>query len=174
MVTTEPSASHVAPGTTRIVPYDHARHAGGPWNVIATVFREYGFEFQVDGYDRDVQEPHVYFAPGAFAVAEDAEGRVVGCTGFADLGGGVFELKRLYVLAEARRGGIGQWLVEWVLRETRARGARRVVLYSDTNFVDAHRLYRRMGFRNNRFRYADDPWRSPEWGFVLDFPEEAR
>jgi len=41
------------------------------------------------------------------------------------------------------------------------------VLYSDVAFLDAHRLYRRMGFRNHRFRYAPDPWQSREWGFEL-------
>jgi hypothetical protein len=36
------------------------------------------------------------------------------------------------------------------------------------HFEDAHRLYLRMGFRCNRFRYAPDPWQSPEWGFVIE------
>ncbi len=80
----------------------------------------------------------------------------------------MFELHRLYVLAAGRRSGAGSALVRWVLHVARERGARRVVLFSDVHFEDAHRLYLRHGFRCNRFRYAPDPWQSREWGFVLD------
>lgn len=165
-----------APGAIAIRPYDRAHHGEGPWHVVAAVFREYGYEFDTDGYDRDVQDPDAYFvAPGGgFAVAEDAAGKVVGCAGHGPGGpGGEFELKRLYVAAEARRAGAGQHLVQWVIDEVRARGGRRIVLYSDIAF-DAHRLYRRMGFSNHRFRYADDPWRTPEWGFVMTLGKETR
>lgn len=170
-------AAPPAPGGIAIRPYDRACHGDGPWRVIASVFREYGYEFDTDGYDRDVQDPDAYFiAPGGgFAVAEDASGKVIGCTGHGPGGAdGVFELKRLYVLAEARRGGAGERLVRWVIDEVRARGGRRIVLYSDIAFLDAHRLYRRMGFSNHRFRYADDPWHTPEWGFVMDLEKETR
>ena len=88
--------------------------------------------------------------------------------GLTDEGEGIFELHRLYVLAGARRGGIGQALVQFVIDGVRERGGRRIVLFSDIAFEDAHRLYTRMGFRCNRFRYAPDPWQSREWGFVLD------
>ena len=40
-------------------------------------------------------------------------------------------------------------------------------------FEDAHRLYRRHGFRNHRFRYAPDPWASREWGFVRSLGDGA-
>lgn len=158
----------------RVLPYDHTRHAGGPAHVVATVFAEYGYELAVDSYESDVAAPHEHFPAigGGFAVAEDADGRVVGCTGYSDEGNGLFDLRRLYLLRDYRGNGIGRAMVEWVLAEVRARGGRRVELFSDIAFLDAHRLYRRMGFRNHRFRYADDPWRSREWGFVLDLDEE--
>ena len=43
----------------------------------------------------------------------------------------------------------------------------------DVHFEDAHRLYRRFGFRCTRFRYAPDPWQSREWGFELDLGQMA-
>ena len=52
-------------------------------------------------------------------------------------------------------------------------GAQELVLYSDIAFADAHRLYTRMGFRCNRFRYAPDPWQSREWGFTLDLSTQG-
>ncbi|MFN0093197.1 MAG: GNAT family N-acetyltransferase [Dehalococcoidia bacterium] len=158
--------------TTNLVPYDPARHGDGPWRVVRTVFEEYGFPLSEDGYDNDLLDPATHYPEGGFIVAEDAGGRVAGCVGLTDEGGGRFELHRLYVLPEARRGGLGQRLVEWVLAEASRRGAREVVLYSDIAFRDAHRLYERLGFRRHRFRYAPDPWQSREWGFVWQRKEE--
>jgi len=158
-----------AVSTMRILPYDQDRHGDGPWRVVSAVFEEYGFPFSESDYDADLMDPATHYdgESGWLSVAEDDDGRVVGCVGVTDEGGGLFELHRLYVLAEARRGGTGGRLVQWVLETAREHGARRIVLYSDVAFLDAHRLYRRMGFRNHTFRYAPDPWRSREWGFEL-------
>ena len=131
------------------------------------MFREYGFEFEVNDYDADLLAPETHYdgERGWFAVAEDASGRVLGCIGVTDEGGGVFELHRLYVSAGARRSGAGSLLTQWVIDTAREHGARKVILFSDVHFADAHRLYLRFGFTNTRFRYAPDPWQSREWGF---------
>lgn len=152
----------------RVVPYVRARHGDGPWRVVSAVFEEYGFPFEESDYDADLVRPDLHYdgTSGWFAVAEDASGAVVGTVGVSDEGGGTFELHRLYVLAEARRGGTGSALVRWALETAEAHGARAMELYSDIHFEDAHRLYLRFGFRCHRFRYAPDPFASREWGFV--------
>ena len=97
------------------------------------MFEEYGFPFAESDYDADLMDPATHYdgERGWFAVAEDATGEVVGCVGLTDEGDGLFELHRLYVLAEARRGGTGSALVQWVLDRARERGATRIVLFSD-------------------------------------------
>lgn len=152
-----------------IVPYNRQRHGDGPWRVVKAVFDEYGFPFEESDYDADLLDPATHYdgSRGWFAVAEN-EGEVVGCVGLTDEGGGLFELHRLYVLADQRRGGTGERLVQWVLDTARAKGGQQVVLYSDIHFTNAHRLYERMGFRQVRFRYAPDPFESREWGYELD------
>ncbi|MGI8925210.1 MAG: GNAT family N-acetyltransferase [Tepidiformaceae bacterium] len=161
-----------AAGPIAIVPYDRVRHGDGPWRVVNAVFAEYGFPFAESDYDADLADPAAHYdgVTGWFAVAEDATGEVAGCIGLTDEGGGLFELHRLYVLASARRTGAGSALVRWVLARAEARGARRIILFSDVHFEDAHRLYERFGFRRRRFRYAPDPWQSREWGYVLELP----
>lgn len=162
---TAPSRSRV-----QVVPYSAERHGSGPWQVVSVVFEEYGFPFQESDYDADLADPAAHYdgERGWFSVVEDDGGQVVGCVGVTDEGEGVFELHRLYVLASARRSGAGSALVQWVLDVARERGARKVMLFSDVHFEDAHRLYTRVGFRCTRFRYAPDPWQSREWGFELD------
>lgn len=156
-----------------IVPYDRVRHGDHPWRIVAAVFAEYGFEFAVNDYDRDLLEPDVHYAGEGrgFAVAE-ADGAPVGCVGITHEGGGRYELHRLYVLASARRCGAGEALVRWVLDAATRAGGREVVLYSDVAFRDAHRLYERLGFRCVTFRYAPDPWQSREWGYRLTLPHQ--
>ncbi|MCL6643837.1 MAG: GNAT family N-acetyltransferase [Dehalococcoidia bacterium] len=159
-------------GEYRVVPYARERHGDGPWRVVARVFEEYGFPFAEADYDTDVLWPERHYREGWFLVAEAADGEVVGCVGISDEGSGEFELHRLYVLPEARGKGLGERLTREVIALARAAGARRLVLFSDVAFEQAHRLYERCGFRRNRFRYAPDPWQSREWGFVLEFEEE--
>ena len=156
-----------------IVPYERGRHGDGPWRVVSAVFEEYGFPFAESDYDADLLAPDRYYdgTRGWFAVAEDSAGDVVGCVGVTDEGDGVFELHRLYVLAGARRGGTGSRLVQWVIDLVREHRGRKIVLFSDVHFEDAHRLYERFGFRCIRFRYAPDPWESREWGFELMLSE---
>ena len=157
--------------TVSIVPYDSFRHGRQPWEVVKAVFTEYGFPFDENDYDADLADPAAHYdgRAGWFVVAEEPGGRVVGCVGLTDEGEGLFELHRLYVLAEMRGSGTGSGLVQWALDQALLRGARRLVLYSDIAFEDAHRLYRRFGFRNHCFRYAPDPWQSREWGFEMIF-----
>lgn len=154
----------------RLAPYDRARHGDGPWRVVAAVFEEYGFPFEENRYDDDVLHPERHYdgIHGWMTVAEDDTGDVAGCIGLTDNGAGVFEVHRLYVSTSVRRGGTGGALLNWAVGEARRRGGRRLILYSDVHFRDAHRLYRRSGFRCTKFRYAPDPWQSREWGFELE------
>jgi len=162
------------PGLFTLVPYDRARHGDGPWRVVSTVFEEYGFPFAESDYDADLMWPERHYdgARGWFVVVEDQAGKVVGCVGLTDEGGGEFELHRLYVLPEARGCGLGERLCCWVIDTAREQGATRLVLFSDVHFTHAHALYERMGFRANRFRYAPDPWQSREWGFIMEFGKD--
>jgi predicted N-acetyltransferase YhbS len=155
-----------------IVPYESVRHGDGAWRVVKAVFDEYGLPFEESEYEADLVDPagHYDGTTGWFMVAEDESGRVIGCVGLTDEGDGLFELHRLYVLAETRRSGLGSALVRWGLDRAAAAGGRRMVLFSDIAFLDAHRLYERLGFHRHRFRYAPDPWQSREWGFERALP----
>ena len=115
--------------------------------LIGRVFAEYGF-----AYDPAVEVPDLlrfpahYEAPrGAFFVVRQG-GVVVGSVGVERLDANTAELHRLYLDAELRGRRIGRALVEVVLDWCRVRKIPRLVLWSDTRFEQAHRLYSRMGF----------------------------
>jgi GNAT superfamily N-acetyltransferase len=115
--------------------------------LIGRVYTEYGF-----AYDPDVEVPDLlgfdaHYAPprGAFFVVRGS-GQIVGSVGVELVDAHTAELHRLYLDVKLRGRGTGRALTETVLAWCRARGIEHVVLWSDTRFDLAHRLYTRMGF----------------------------
>jgi len=85
-------------------------------------------------------------------VAQDGDGRVVGCLQLAVLPGlssqgasrGIIEDVR--VASDCRGGGIGERLVRWAIAEAREQGCRLIELFTHKSRVDAQRFYGRLGF----------------------------
>ncbi len=143
--------------------------------LIGRVFAEYGFV-----YDPSVEVPDLlafarHYGPprGAFFVVRQA-GRVVGSVGVERLDPDSAELHRLYLDAALRGRGTGRALVETVLDWCREQRVSRLVLWSDTRFEQAHRLYERMGFRLTGERtLAEDINQTREYGFERAVPDAA-
>jgi GNAT superfamily N-acetyltransferase len=141
--------------------------APGVVDLIGRVYAEYGFV-----YDPEVEVPDLfrfdrhYAAPGgAFYVVYEA-GVVVGSVGVERLDDGSAELHRLYLDARLRGRGTGRALVEAALEWCRAQSILRMILWSDTRFDQAHRLYERMGFRRTGERVLpEDLNQTREYGF---------
>ncbi len=82
-----------------------------------------------------------------FAVTKNTVPKtLVGIGGFIPFSQNVIELKKLYVDQDFRGTGIGQYLVEYIISQARSLNARELVLWTDTRFTKAHRLYEKMGF----------------------------
>jgi putative acetyltransferase len=90
-------------------------------------------------------------------------------------GPGGTALKSLYVARGVRRRGLGEQLVSLVEDESRRRGASFVELWTDARFLDAHRLYERLGYiRGPRTRELHDLSRSVELYYRKDLREHTR
>jgi putative acetyltransferase len=117
--------------------------------LIGACWAEYpGCVLDVDGEVPELRAIASHFAHrrGRFWVAEHG-GKVAGCIGALPAAepGGV-ELAKLYVAADARRRGLGGQLCALVEAEARRRAAVFIDLWSDTRFLDAHRLYEKRGY----------------------------
>jgi putative acetyltransferase len=143
--------------------------AAGLIALIGAVFAEYpGCVLEVDHEMPQLRAIATAFGElsGRFWVAEE-DGEVAGCVGIspADDPAGA-ELKHLYVARRARRAGLGTRFVEMVEREATRNGAAFVELWSDTRFLDAHRLYERLGYaRSQQTRELEDLSNSVEFHF---------
>ena len=103
---------------------------------------------------------------GAFWAVEDERGRVCACVAVDFPEKGVAELHRLYVRSDRRGQGLGSLLVRQAEGHARFKGADRMVLWSDTRFTTAHRLYRQWGYTQiDGQRQLTDISRSAEYRF---------
>jgi len=154
-----------------------ATDADGPGiaAVIGAIFAEYhGCVLDIEGEMPDLLRPATSFARagGAVWVAADAGGTVHATGGVAPaaasltLGPG-WELHRVYVGKPARRQGLGHRFCALAEGMARERGGRFLEAWSDCRFVDAHRLYERVGFvRQPEIRVLNDLSRSVEYRFL--------
>jgi putative acetyltransferase len=136
--------------------------------LISEVYAEYDCILDAENEEQHLLEPGAYFRGhgGEFWVVE-AEGSIL-ATVAVILHEDAGELKTLYVHPSLRRQGWGRKLTTLAIDYARARGKRKMILWSDTRFTDAHRLYRGMGFREMGRRDLHDSNNSIEYGFETE------
>ncbi|MEJ7770522.1 MAG: GNAT family N-acetyltransferase [Geodermatophilaceae bacterium] len=145
--------------------------AAGVQQLIGGCFAEYdGCVLDLEGIDAWMAAPASYYAAigGQFWVLAQPSGvGLAACVGWGPVGEDRIELKNLYVSADGRRQGLGRRLVALVETSGREQAAAAVVLWSDTRFLDAHRLYESLGYqRTGQERALHDPSQSIEYGFA--------
>jgi len=128
-----------------------------------------GCVLDVDGEETWLRAPATSYAgwQGAMWVAT-LDDVVVACVGMKPHSDHT-ELKSLYVASAARRRGLGERLSRLVEDEARRLGHRRMELWTDTRFADAHRLYERLGYlRLPDARHLHDLSGSTEYHYEKD------
>ena len=98
------------------------------------------------------------FAPpnGAFLVAEDETGRLLGCAGWRTHGDDA-ELKRMFTVADARGRGVARQVLAAIEDSARERGRKRVILETGDKQPEAIALYEKCGYeRIEDFGYYKD------------------
>lgn len=143
--------------------------APGVIDLIGRVFVEYGWIWDPATEVPDLLRWTPYEPPhgGFFVIRRDD--RVVGSAGVDRVDAETAELHRLYLDPQMRGRGLGDALVETILGWCRDHGVKRLVLWSDTRFQHAHRLYRRHGFRQTGERVLpEDVNDTAEYHFERD------
>lgn len=136
--------------------------------LIGDVWAEYGCVLDTTIEEKYLLTPVEYFHArnGEFWVAEDGD-RIVATVAIMMIDNYIAELKSLYVHKAQRGAGMGEKLTRLAVDLAKERGARETVLWTDTRFVNAHRLYERLGFTKTGARRLDDINNTTEFRFVL-------
>jgi GNAT superfamily N-acetyltransferase len=154
-----PEARAIAAATVADVP--------GIVALIERVYVEYGFLWEPRVEVPDLFDFDAHYAPprGGFFVIRGGH-VIVGSVGVERLDARRAELHRLYLDAALRGRGVGRALTETALAWCRDRGIGHAILWSDTRFELAHRLYTRLGFARTGERVlADDANDTREYRF---------
>ncbi len=138
--------------------------------VLQQVYAEFeGCVFDLDEV-RPLQTPHSSYSEldGRLWVAHD-DRQIVGFSAGAPdrTAPGRYELKKLYLLSGQRGTGLGRKLIERIEHDARERGFSRMMLWTDTRFHTAHRVYERVGYeRLPGERPLHDKSRSMEYQYI--------
>jgi GNAT superfamily N-acetyltransferase len=100
--------------------------------------------------------PEKYGPPSGIVLLAEHDGHIAGGGAYRNLGDGVCEMKRVYVLEHFQGHGIGRLICEGLI--TRALSGGYHAMYLDTGFMntEALALYERLGFRE-RDAYLEYP-----------------
>lgn len=115
------------------------------------LLREYEVDIEVDlcfqGFEEELGTlERVYGPPGGrFYLLRQGE-RTAGCVALRDLGGGVCEMKRLFLRPGFRGEGLGRMCAEQIVEAARELGYRTMRLDTLPSMDAAIALYRSMGF----------------------------
>jgi putative acetyltransferase len=131
--------------------------------LVLGVLGEYGLLAEHEGVDTDLADIEAnYIACGGLfdlvfdesAYGQPPHGRgsvlgemLIGTVGLYPRGGGVAELRKMYLLKSARGKGLGKMLLERVLGRARGLGFRRLELETSSKLIEAIGLYRKYGFK---------------------------
>jgi putative acetyltransferase len=117
--------------------------------LVRDVLAEFGLRFGVGAATDDAlaQLPASYEENGgAFWVAVDSTGELVGTCGVFPVEPGTFEVRKMYLRPEVRGQGVGRALLDETVAWARARGGRRLVLDTTEQMTGAIAFYESHGF----------------------------
>jgi GNAT superfamily N-acetyltransferase len=133
--------------------------SGSDDQAVATLIVEYmnwahGRLHEEYGVDEPPADPSLvhesleaYRRPTGMLLLAEGSGRPVAVGAVRGLGEEVAEIKRMYVIPEARGHHIASNLLDRLMAETRLKGTRVLRLDTCRFMTDAQRLYRSRGFR---------------------------
>ena len=117
--------------------------------VISAVLAEYGLGWEPVGADRDVLEiENYYLATGGEFWVIESQGQVVGTAGYYPFHRGeqAVEIRKMYLLPQVRRSGLGRFLLQELEKAIAAKGFQQIWIETASVLVEAIKLYESSGY----------------------------
>lgn len=118
--------------------------------VITTVLMEFGLSWEPTGADRDVVQVEQYYqqAGGQFWVVEHQE-QVIGTAAYhpIDRGEKAVEIRKMYLLPQARGQGLGRFLLTQLEAQIAAQGFETIWIETATIMQTAVKMYEQQGYQ---------------------------
>ena len=113
------------------------------------IYDEYQAVFDAESIIvHDMETIDIFMPPQGLLLLAFQDSSVAGCACIRRIGGGIAELKRMFVPPSFRRNGVGRMLVSETIETVRRLGYETLRLDSAGFMSEAHALYRSVGFRD--------------------------
>jgi ribosomal protein S18 acetylase RimI-like enzyme len=140
----------------RIAPAAGAADIAAARRLLVAYGESLGFSLCFQGFDDELATlPGKYAPPEGTLLLGRAGADAVGIVAVRPLGGGLAEMKRLYLDPAQRGSGLGRRLAEAAIGFARDAGHRAIRLDTLATMTTAASLYRRLGFREIPAYYAN-------------------
>lgn len=119
--------------------------------IIRTVLAEYGLSWEPTGADRDVLEVEdFYLATGGEFWVIEKQGQQVGTAAYYPTGRGnnAVEIRKMYLLPDARGQGLGKYVLQQMEQAIAARGFQQIWIETASVLETAVKLYEGSGYQS--------------------------
>ena len=115
--------------------------------LLYQVLAEYGLTPDPDGADSDLDDIEAnYFDRGGYFGVIEQDGKMIATVGLWPMSEEEIELRKMYLLPEARGRGLGTKLLMEMFTRARKRGYQRMSLETASQLKEAIGLYKKHGF----------------------------
>ncbi len=114
--------------------------------IIWQVLLEYDLKPGNAELDADLEDIEKYYAQGYFGLIFNEQGKAVGTFALYPLHANTAEIRKMYLLPEVRRKGLGSWMIDFLLEKAQVLGFQKVELLTASVLQEAIQLYEKVGF----------------------------
>ncbi len=118
-------------------------------NVVFSVLKEYGLKPDSSGIDKDLEDAqgNYYYKNGFFGVVlNNAAKEIVGTFGLYQINKNVCELRKMYLMKNARGIGLGNLMLTKAIETAKEMNYKKIVLETISPLKEAISLYKKFGF----------------------------
>ncbi|MCU0549340.1 MAG: GNAT family N-acetyltransferase [Leptolyngbya sp. Prado105] len=118
------------------------------FHLVGSVLAEYGLTQEPDGADRDVLEVETFYQNGEFWVVERSN-QLVGTAAYYPISRGknAVEIRKMYLLPEARGCGLGKFLLSALESAIAQKGFEQIWIETASILKEAVQLYEKNGYQ---------------------------
>lgn len=126
--------------------------------IIFKVLKEYGLKSDEQGKDSDLNDIDKYYlnSGGFFGVVEARNKNIIGTFGLYRLSDQVYELRKMYLLKEARGMGCGKMILNFAVQMAKESNINLIQLETISNLKEAIGLYKKFGFKETKPEQIND------------------
>jgi putative acetyltransferase len=117
--------------------------------LIDSILKEYGDAVFLEGTEADLDDIDAHYEPDSFIVLADRD-EVAGTVAlkYDKNDCSVVTLRRMYLHPALRGTGAATRMMDWALNKAAKLGAKRMELWTDTQFDRAQSFYKKLGFKD--------------------------